>query len=166
MEWNNKQGNCTSCESLMEDSLEGTLRGEDAKRLQRHLSECASCREEYSAVEASRRLLRYGSAAPEASPGFSRIVMARIREAESQVAEGQAGLLRTLVAFASRLAITATLALGVLIAYTAVAPPVPRTQSATLNASERSGLFTDPVQQAATRDGFLRMIADTSYGEK
>jgi len=166
MDWDNRQGKCEAFEVLMEDSVEGTLRADDAVRLERHLRECADCRQMLSEAQASRRLLQYGDAAPEASPGFSRIVMARIREAEAQSAAGQPGLLRSLVAFASRLAITATLALGVLIAYTAVAPPAPNSRSASMNAEERSGLFTDPVQQASTRDGFLRMVADTSHGEK
>lgn len=166
MEWDNTQAKCKGFEALLEESVEGTLGGEDAKRLEQHLGECATCREALAVARSSQRLLQWGEAAAQANPGFARIVMARIRQVEAQRAAGDARLMRTLVFFASRLAITATLALGVLIAYTAVAPPTPNTRVITMNAEERAGLFTDPVQQVSTRDGFLRMVADTSHGEK
>ena len=165
MEWEEKPRKCEGYEALLEDSLEGALSGEDAKRLESHLHDCVSCREALENAKQSRRLLQWGEPAAEASPGFARIVMARIRANEEQAAS-EAGLLQTLVTFASRLAITATLALGVLIAYAAVAPPAPSVQTASMSAAGRYGLFTDPAQRAMTRDDFLRMVAETSYGQK
>jgi len=166
MEWNIKQGKCEEIEALLEDSLEGALESEGARNLlEVHLRECAKCREALEDAKSSRRLLKWCESAPEASPGFARVVMARIWAHQDQAGSGR-GLVQALVTFASRLAITATLALGALIAYTAVAPPAPNTEITAMNAEGRYGLFTDPAQRAVTRDDFLRMVAETSHGQK
>ncbi|HUB17500.1 MAG TPA: zf-HC2 domain-containing protein [Acidobacteriaceae bacterium] len=164
MEWNQGRDQCEGFEVLLEDSIEGGLTGEEAKKLDAHLTACAACREALEDAKLSRQLLQFGEPAAQASPAFARIVMARIRSSQEQ--SGQAGLLQTLVAFASRLAITATLALGVLIAYTAVNPPATAMQPALMSADTHAGLFTDPAQQVETRDGFLRLVAESSHGQK
>jgi hypothetical protein len=165
MEWDMKKAKCEGFEALLEDAVERVLSSEDAERLALHLRGCASCREALEEGRASKRLLQWGEPAAKASAGFARAVMARVREAQSRAGH-EAGLMQALVTFASRLAITATLALGVLVAYTAVAPPTETRQLATMSAEDRSGLFTDPAQQVATRDGFLRTVVETSYGQK
>lgn len=162
MNWDKKHGNCEVFEALLEDSVEGALSSEEAKKLEQHLSGCAGCREALEEARLSRRLLQQGEAAAEASPGFARTVMARIREAE---ARSESGIMPALVAFASRLAITATLALGVMVAYTRVAPPAQNPEMATMTAEEHSGLFSDPVQQAHSIDGFFGPSTSASHGK-
>lgn len=165
MEWNINQRKCEEIEALLEDSLEGALGSGDARSLEVHLRDCAKCREALEDAKQSRRLLKWGEPAAEASPGFARTVMARIRAHQDQAGSGR-GMVQSLVTVASRLAITATLALGALIAYTAVAPPAPSTEVTAVNAEGRYGLFTDPAQRAATRDDFLRMVAETTHGQE
>lgn len=162
MERDNKHGNCEAYEAMLEDSIEGMLSGQDAKKLEQHLDRCVACREALNEARLSRRLLQWGEAAPEATPGFARVVMARIREAESK---SEPGIMPALVAFASRLAITATLALGVMLAYTRVAPPAENSQVAALTAEDHTALFSDPAQQATSIDGFFSPTASASHGK-
>jgi anti-sigma factor RsiW len=163
MDWDKKRGNCEGFEALLEDSIEGVLSGEEAKKLQQHLSSCGACREALEEARLSQRLLQWGEPAAEASPGFARVVMARIREAEAR--NEPPGIMPALVAFASRLAITATLALGVMVAYTRVAPPAENPQMATMTAEDHASLFSDPVQQASSVDDFFALSASTSHGK-
>lgn len=162
MEWDNKHGNCEAFEAMLEDSTEGTLSGQDAKKLEEHLTGCAGCREALEEARLSNRLLQWGEPAAEASPGFARTVMARIREAE---ARSDSGIMPALVTFASRLAITATLALGVMLAYTRMAPPTENPEMATLTAEDHAALFSDPAQQATSIDGFFSPPARASHGK-
>jgi hypothetical protein len=162
MDSDKKHGNCEGFEALLEDSIEGVLGGEEAKNLEQHLRVCAACREALEEARLSQNLLQWSEPAAEASPGFARTVMARIREAEMK---NESGIMPALVAFASRLAITATLALGMLVAYTRVAPPAENPAMATVTAEDHSGLFSDPVQQASSVDGFFALTASTSHGK-
>lgn len=162
MERDNKYGNCEAFEAMLEDSIEGTLNGQDAKKLEQHLTGCAGCREALEEARLSSRLLQWGEPAVEVSPGFARTVMARIREAE---ARSDSGIMPALVAFASRLAITATLALGVMLAYTRMAPPADNSQVASLTADDHAALFSDPAQQATSIDGFFSPSKSASHGK-
>src|ERR1700690_2140060 len=79
MDFEYKSSACTEYEALLEDSVSGEIGGEEAARLTQHLRTCAGCRAALEGVAPSSRILRIGEPSAEPGPGFSRIVMARIR---------------------------------------------------------------------------------------
>src|SRR5580693_9290919 len=78
---------CPQYEAALEDQLQGTLRGPEAVKLAGHLATCAGCRGALEDAAVSARLLAIAEPAPDPGAGFSRIVMARIRQ-ELQTNEG------------------------------------------------------------------------------
>jgi anti-sigma factor RsiW len=158
---------CSQYEALLEDYLNASLSPTDASRAEQHLQSCGACRDALENARASTQLFR--AAAPEwvvPGAGFSRIVMARIRAAESELTAERAGFWQSLVALGWRFAATAALALAVLVAYDA--GHARRTQPSQMAIRPIQAtdflLAAGPAQPPANRDEVLMMVAETNHG--
>ena len=76
---------CLEFEALLEDHLTGDLSNADAAKLAEHLENCAACTSALEYVAPSVQLLRTLSPAADPGPGFSRMMMARIRQELSKL---------------------------------------------------------------------------------
>ena len=71
---------CSQYEAALEDHLHGDLGGPEATELAEHLKTCCGCRTALEEAVFSARLLRIAEPAADPGPGFSHMVMARIRQ--------------------------------------------------------------------------------------
>jgi anti-sigma factor RsiW len=158
---------CSQHEALLEDLVTGALHAADAQRVEAHALECAGCRQALRDARESMELLRLAQATPDPGPGFARVVMARIRQEESLRAEEKGGLWGATVAVASRLALSATLALGLLLAYGTLGNSGQSSNLTAVEAASNSSpdLFGDPIERPASRDAMLMMVAEPSHGK-
>src|SRR6202035_3714626 len=78
---------CLEFEALLEDHLSGDLSNADAAKLADHLENCGACTSALEYVTPSVELLRTLSPAPDPGPGFSRVMMARVRQELSSLSE-------------------------------------------------------------------------------
>jgi hypothetical protein len=164
MESEYRSSACTEYEALLEDSVSGDLGGEDGARLAQHLKICAGCRAALESVAPCARLLRMGDPIADPGPGFSRIVMARIRADKDVRAER--GFWQPLISLAWRFAATATLALAVLIAYDSTAHRQVETAVASISAAQPQDIFSpDPTRVPASRDEVMIMVAENEHGK-
>ena len=106
---------CPQYEAALEDHLQGILRGPEAAALTEHLQTCAGCRAALEDAAVSARLLAIAEPAPDPGAGFSRVVMARIRQ-ELQTSEGKS-IWRPVVSVAWRFAASAAFALVLLVSF-------------------------------------------------
>jgi anti-sigma factor RsiW len=157
---------CSEFEALLEDHLTGELNGADAKRLAEHLETCVACSAALDHAAPSVELLRAVPPSADPGPGFSRLVMARIRAEMSKRGE-QKSIWQPFVSLAWRFAATATLALALLITFDAVQHMRydRRTDFAYVPVTETRDLFPDPASPPANRDEALMMVADTNHGK-
>jgi anti-sigma factor RsiW len=153
---------CTEYEPLLEDHLAGELAGAEAKRLSEHLTGCTACRAALDDAAATSRLLRVAGPlldrAPDPGPAFSRIVMARIRAEAGRPEERSIWL--PLVSFGWRFAMSAGLALALLVAY-ATRSEQPAQNLPTTQGPETHDLFSDPSISPMTRGEVLLMVAES-----
>lgn len=166
MQNESSQGACPEFEALLEDQLTGDLSGAEAKKLEEHLKNCAPCSAALEKAAPSVQLLRAVQPSPDPGPGFSRVVMARIREEMSRRGE-QRSLWQPFISLAWRFAATATLALALLVTFDAVLHIRYERQPnlAYAPATETRDLFPDPAGPPANRDEVLMMVADTKHGK-
>jgi predicted anti-sigma-YlaC factor YlaD len=158
---------CLQFEALLEDHLDSGLNSADTKRAEDHMKDCAVCRQAFENAQLSARIFR--AAAPvqaTADAGFARMVMTRVRMAESEMTAERAGFWQSLVTLGWRFAATAALALVVLVAYDAGsarhAQPI---QLAVRPIQATDFLFaSDPAQPPANRDEVLIMVAENGHG--
>lgn len=158
---------CEEYEARLEDYVAGEAGGAAVNEVVVHLKSCESCRSAFEAAAASTRFLRVATPlvdrAIDPGPRFARVVMARIRTEASQRA--QKSIWRPVATFAWRFAMSATLALALLMAYASGQPG----QTTSDLAQMRSGdLMSDPSDSPgppASRDDVLRMVADTDHGK-
>lgn len=160
---------CAEYEMLLEDYLAGGLGDADAQRTTAHLKTCAACRAALDEAASSARLVKMAGilagAAVEPGPGFSRVVMARIRSAEQHSAR-EAGLWRPFVSLAWRFAATAALALAFLVTYSTVRHGQAGGNNTVAIETETHDLFSpDPAQQPASRDDVLMMVVGNEHGK-
>jgi hypothetical protein len=155
---------CPQYEAALEDQLQGALRGPEAVKLAGHLATCAGCREALEDAAVSARLLAIAGPAPDPGAGFSRIVMARIRQ-ELQTNEGKS-IWSPFVAVAWRFAATAAFALVLLVSFDlgrhsqwVADQPIVAENRVPEIAPERPSL-------PASRDDVILMMADTSHGKQ
>jgi predicted anti-sigma-YlaC factor YlaD len=155
---------CTQYEAALEDQLQGTLRGPEAAMLAEHLATCAGCRTALEDAAGSSRLLAIAEPAPDPGVGFSRMVMARIRQ-ELLTSESKS-IWRPLVAVAWRFAATAAFALVLLVSFDlgrhsqwVVDQPIVAENRIPEIAPDRPSL-------PANRDDVILMMADTSHGKQ
>ncbi|HEX2775006.1 MAG TPA: anti-sigma factor [Candidatus Acidoferrales bacterium] len=166
MEARFNQGACSEFEALLEDHLAGDLSGADAKKLAEHLESCAACSSALELAAPSVELLRTVPPSADPGPGFSRVVMARIRAEMSKRGE-QKSIWLPFISLAWRFAATATLALAVLVTFDAVRHSQygPQTNLNHETVAETRDLFPDPSGPPANRDEVLMMVADTDHGK-
>jgi anti-sigma factor RsiW len=157
---------CPEFEVLLEDHLTGDLSSADAKRLAKHLENCVVCSAALEHAAPSVQLLRAVPPSADPGPGFSRVVMARIRAEMSKRGE-QKSIWQPFVSLAWRFAATATLALALLITFDAVQHMRydQRTDLAYVPVTVTRDLFPDPAGPPANRDEALMMVADTNHGK-
>lgn len=155
---------CAEYEARLEDYLAGEAGGAETTRVAEHLKSCAGCRAAFEQAAASTRFLRVAAPlldrAVDPDPGFARQVMARIRTQASQ--REQRSIWRPVAAFAWRFAMSATVAVALLIAYASKHPGQTSSDIAQMHSAD---LFSDPVGPPASRDDVLRMVAEDNNGK-
>lgn len=158
---------CREFEALFEDALSAESTGGDARRLAEHVKVCEACRAAWDDARGGTALLRMAAkvaeAAPFPGPGFERVIMARIRAHREN--EKKSGIWQPLVFLASRLAISATLALGLLLAYDITGNPSTSANVASLRAAQPGDLLGDGVNLPANRDDVMMMVAENDHGK-
>lgn len=158
---------CSQYEALLEDYLNSSLGSADAARAEAHMKSCAACREAFDNARAGAQFFRAAACEPAApSAGFSRMVMARIRNAESELTVERAGFWQSLVSLGWRFAATAALALVVLVAYDAGRARHAQPKQMAVRPIQTTDflLASGPAQPPANRDEVLMMVAETNHG--
>jgi anti-sigma factor RsiW len=159
---------CSQYEALLEDHLNSNLNSTDAKRAEDHLKSCSACCDALDRARASALLFRAAAPAEVVvpDPGFSRIVMARIRTAESDMTAERAGLWQSLVTLGWRFTATAAVALIILVAYDAGHARRPQPNQSVVRPIQATDFLfaSDPAQPPADRDEVLLMVAETNHG--
>ncbi len=157
-------GACPDYELLLEDYLNGELTGAEAQRVSAHVGSCAGCAEAWKGAVMSTALLRAAAGADDPGPAFSRVVMARIRAAEEDRSIERGGFWQPFVSFGWRFAVTATLALGLLVTYDAGWGRRPQPNTVAARPIVRDLFIPDPVNTPANGDEALIMVAETNHG--
>lgn len=162
-----KNSPCREFEALFEDALAAENGGEEARLAEEHAKVCEACRTTWNDARGGTALLRMAAKmaepAPFPGPGFERVIMARIRAHQEN--EEKSGIWQPLVFLASRLAISATLALGLLLAYDVTARPTATANVAGMRAAQPGDLLGDSVNLPASRDDVLMMVAENDHGK-
>lgn len=162
-----KNSPCREFEALFEDALAAEGGGEEARRAEDHAKVCEPCRAAWNDARGGTALLRAAAKtaepAPFPGPGFERVIMARIRAHRKN--EEKSGIWQPLVFLAARLAISATLALGLLLAYDVTAHPAATANVAGMHAAQPGDLLGDSVNLPASRDDVLMMVAENDHGK-
>jgi hypothetical protein len=159
-----RQAACPEYELLLEDYLNGDLGGADAQRAAAHVSSCASCADAWQGAVASTAVLRAAAPSEDPGPAFSRTVMARIHAAEADRRAERLGFWQPFVSFGWRFAMTATLALGLLLTYDAGWGRRPQPNAPTARPIVRDLFTPDPVNTPANGDEALIMVAESNHG--
>jgi len=155
---------CTQYEAMLEDQLQGTLRGPEAAMLAGHLATCAGCRAALEDAAVSARLLATAEPAPDPGAGFSRVVMARIRQ-ELQTTESKS-IWRPVVAVAWRFAASAAFALVLLVSFDLGRHSQMVSDQSVMAENRMPEIVQDRPTLPANRDDVLLMMADTSHGKQ
>src|SRR5580700_3455431 len=154
---------CPQYEAALEDQLQGALRGPEAVKLAGHLATCAGCRAALEDAAVSARLLAIAEPAPDPGAGFSRVVMARIRQ-EMQTSEGKS-IWRPVVLVAWRFAATAAFALVLLVSFDLGRHSQLVSDQSVIAENRMPEIVPDRPTLPANRDDVILMMADTSYGK-
>jgi predicted anti-sigma-YlaC factor YlaD len=154
---------CRQYEAALEDHLQGDLGGPQAAELAEHLKSCAGCRAALDEAVLSARLLRVAEPSADPGPGFSHLVMARIRS-ELHLNEGKS-VWQSFVSLAWRFAATAAFALVLLVSFD-VAHHNQLQQDRSLMATNKlPELVPDRSSVPASADEVLLMMAETDHGQ-
>jgi hypothetical protein len=153
------EGVCAQYEALLEDSIEGLLQGNEAESLAAHVNVCLSCRAALGEARESNRLLHLGEPTSDPGPAFTHMVMARIRTEMQQSQEKS--LWRFVAAFARPFALSATVALGIMLAYSAYWVP----NRVAVQQPDAHELISDPGAPPVTLDDTLIMLAENEHGK-
>jgi anti-sigma factor RsiW len=157
---------CGEFEAQLEDLLEGRAEGSDALSESNHLQECPACRQAFESASKISTFLRNAlEPAKEPDPGFARRTIAAIR-AEERALEEEKSFWRPLEVLAWRVALSAALAVALLVVYARSAPVVysPQAQVMARETSEPE-LFNDPGRTPITGDDVFMLTTDTSHGK-
>ncbi len=155
---------CLDFEALLEDHVTGDLSNADAEKLAEHLESCVACTWALENAAPSVDLLRTLSPAADPGPGFSRMMMARVRQELSRLNE-EKSIWQPFISLAWRFAATATLALAVLVTFDAVRHSN-NSEIAEMHPAGTRELFPDPGRLPANSDEVLMMVADTNHGQR
>jgi predicted anti-sigma-YlaC factor YlaD len=154
---------CSEYEGALEDHLNGDLGGPEAAALSEHLKTCPGCRAALDEAVLSARLLRVAEPAADPGPGFSHLVMARIR-AELGVGEGKS-VWQSFVSVAWRFAATAAFALVLLVTFDVSRHNQFRQDQSLLATNTLPELVPDHSSVPASADDVLLMMAETNHGK-
>jgi len=132
--------------------------------LAQHLQSCLGCREALQDATASARLLAFAEASPDPGAGFSRIVMARIRQ-ELQTREGKS-IWRPVVSVAWRFAASAAFALLMLVSFDLGRHSQLQSDQSIMAENRMPEIVPERPSLPANRDDVLLMMADTSHGKQ
>jgi Putative zinc-finger len=160
----NNYGACSQYEAMLEDQLQGELRGPEAVALSEHLRSCVGCRAALEDAAASARLLAIAEPSPDPGAGFSRIVMARIRQ-ELQTGEGKS-IWRPIVSVAWRFAASAAFALVLLVSFDLGRQSQLQSDQSMMAENRIPEIVPDRPTLPANRDEVILMMADTSHGKQ
>jgi anti-sigma factor RsiW len=155
---------CPEHELLLEDYLNGELTGAEARRATAHVESCTACADAWESAVTSTALLRAAAGAEDPGPAFSRVVMARIRAAEEERSAERVSFWQPFVSLGWRFALTATLALGLLLTYDAGWGKRSQPNTAQARPIVRDLFTPDPVNAPANGDEALMMVAETNHG--
>src|SRR5580658_7633212 len=155
---------CPQYEAALEDQLQGALRGPEAVKLAGHLATCAGCRGALEDAAVSARLLAFAEPSPDPGAGFSRIVMARIRQ-ELQTREGKS-IWRPVVSVAWRFATSAAFALLMLVSFDLGRHSQLQSDQSIMAENRMPEIVPERPSLPANRDDVLLMMADTSHGKQ
>ncbi len=154
---------CQEYEAALEDHLNGDLGGPEAAALSEHLKICSGCRAALDEAVLSARLLRVAEPAADPGPGFSHLVMARIR-AELGAGEGKS-VWQSFVSVAWRFAATAAFALVLLVTFDVSRHNQFQQDQSLLATNTLPELVPDHSAVPANADDVLLMMAETNHGK-
>jgi hypothetical protein len=160
----NNYAACSQYEVMLEDHLQGVLRGAEAAMLGEHLQCCVGCRAALEDAAASARWLAIAEPSPDPGAGFSRIVMARIRQ-ELQSSEGKS-VWRPFVSVAWRFAASASFALVLLVSYELGRHSQWQSDQSIVAENRMPEIVPERPSLPANRDEVILMMADTSHGKQ
>src|SRR5271154_4318774 len=160
----NNYAACRQYEAMLEDHLQGVVRGSEAAMLAEHLQSCVGCRAALEDATASARLLAIAEPSPDPGAGFSRMVMARIRQ-ELQSSEGKS-IWRPLVSVGWRFAVTASFALVLLVSFELGRDSQWQSDQSIVAENRMPEIVPERPSLPANRDDVLLMMADTSHGKQ
>jgi predicted anti-sigma-YlaC factor YlaD len=154
---------CRQYEAALEDHLHGDLGGPQAAELAEHLKTCFGCRTALDEAVLSTRLLRVAEPAADPGPGFSHMVMARIR-AELHLHEGKS-IWQPFVSLAWRFAATAAVALVILVSFDIGRHSQLQQDQSLLATNRLPELIPDQASVPTSSDDVLLLIAETNHGK-
>jgi len=157
---------CVGREAMLEAYLDRDLSIAEEHALAEHWKSCAGCREALGHAAQSMRLLRFAGPVAEPGPAFARTVMARIRMADQQRSTEHAKFWQPFVSLGWRFAVTATLAVGLLVTYDAHWGFHQQPDAVTARPILGHDLFTLETATPANRDEALMMVAEGEHGNK
>jgi anti-sigma factor RsiW len=155
---------CTQYEVMLEDHLQGALRAPEAAMLAEHLQSCVGCSAALADAAASTQLLAIAEPSPDPGAGFSRIVMARIRQ-ELQTGESKS-IWRPIVSVAWRFAASAALALVLLLSFDLGRQSQLQSDQSIIAENRMPEIVPERPSLPANRDEVILMMADTSHGKQ
>lgn len=156
---------CPEYELRLEEYFHGELSGAEAQRVAAHMESCAACADAWQSALMSASLFRAVDRAGDPGPAFSRTVMARIRATEEQRGAERGGFWQPFVSLGWRFALTASLALGLLLTYDAGWGRHSQPNAAAARPIVVRDLFLpDPVSTPANGDETLMMVAESGHG--
>lgn len=154
---------CAEYEAALEDHLHGDLGGPEAAALSEHLKSCAGCRAALDDAVLSARLLRVAEPAADPGPGFSHLVMSRIRS-ELHLNEGKS-VWQSFVSLAWRFAATAAFALVLLVTFDVSRHNQFQQDQSLLATNQLPELVPNHRSVPASADDVLLMMAETNHGK-
>src|SRR5271170_3872710 len=160
----NNYAACTRYEAALEDHFQGALHGPEAAMLAEHLQSCAGCRAALEDAAAGARLLAVAEPSPDPGAGFSRMVMARIRQ-ELLTTESRS-IWRPVVSVAWRFAASAAFALVLLVSFDLGRHSQSVSNQPVIAENRMPEIVPDLPALPANRDDVLLMMADTSHGKQ
>jgi anti-sigma factor RsiW len=159
-----KTSACSRYETALEDHLSGDLGGPAAAELSEHLKACRGCQAALNDAVWSNRLLHLAEPAVDPGPGFSHLVMARIRTA-LQNDEGK-NIWLPFVSLAWRFAATAALALVVLLSFDLGRHDQRQQDQSLVAANKLPELVPEQNSVPASSDDVLLLMAERDHGKQ